>query len=228
MQHPRIRQFLRPTAFVLTALAFTGCGGFLNDAFVNTIVGGVVPVTPGPVAAFVMVRGVNRTGQNVEFIITIEKQVLVTDEDGDFQTDDEGNFITQPERQTVNLTTAPNGRATDLGILFDCSVEPVTIVGLGENLLPTDAAVFVGGSGPGGSTGFGVTAANVNPLSLYDGNFNCGDTIIFEAFQAFGVPGGVALQAFLLPGSEQPGQFSGPSTFENYANFLESQVREDE
>jgi hypothetical protein len=220
--------YRRAALAILIAAAIGGCGAFLNDAFLNTTVGGIVPVTPGPVAAFVLVRGVNQSGQNVEFIVTIEKQMLVTDDDGNYQTDEDGNFITQPVRRTVNLATSPAGNSTDIGVLFDCAIEPVTIVGLGENLLPTDAAVFVGGAGPGGAGGFGVTAPYINPLSLYDGNFNCGDTIIFEAFQANGVPGGVAIQAFLLPGSEQPGQFQGPSTFENYANFLESQVQEEE
>jgi len=46
-----------------------------------------------------------------------------------------------------------------------CDVEPVTIVGLGENLLPTDAGVFVGGEGPSGAGGFGVSASEVTPLS---------------------------------------------------------------
>jgi hypothetical protein len=228
-----VRNFYRAKRWsIVTLLALgctlLGCGGIFNDAFVNTIVGGVVPVTPGPVAAFVFVRGNNRTGQVVEFIVTVEKQVLVLDEQGNPTTDDQGNFITTLERQTVSLVTNPTGRATDLGVLFDCSVEPVTLIGLGENLLPTDPAVFVGGQGSGGAAGFGVLAPNLNPLSLEAGNFECGDTIIFEAFQSFGVPGGVSLQTYRLSYRDQPGQFSGPSTFDNYADFLESQVREDE
>jgi len=63
-------------------------------------------------------------------------------------------------------------------------------------------------------------------LLISEGNFNCGDTIIFNAFRSSGVAGGVALNAFLLPGSEQPSIFSGPDTFVNYQQFLESQVQE--
>ena len=160
--------------------------------------------------------------------LTIEREVLVVDEDGDFQLDDMGAFVTRPERRTVRLTTSPVGIANDLGVLFPCGQSPVTLIGLGENLLPTDAAVFVGGQGPAGTTGFGVTAEGVNPLSLAAGNFNCGDTVIFRAFRNLGVAGGIGLQTFLLPGSEQPSVFSGPSTFENFEQFLESQIRESE
>ncbi len=201
---------------------------FFNPAFINTISGGQVPVTPGPGAAFVMVRVTNETNQNVEFIVTIEREVLVKDEDGDFQVDDQGNFITRPQRKTVQLTTNATGLATDIGVLFDCSESPVTIVGLGEELLPTDAAVFVGGEGAGGAAGFGVPVGNLNPLRLDIGNFNCGDTIIFRAFISSGVPGGVGLQTYLLPGSEQPDEFRGPSTFVNLEQFLESQILENE
>ncbi len=213
------------------ALLCTGCGvssAVLNPAFVNTVSGGVVPVTPGPGADFILVRGHNDTSQPIEFIVTIEREVLVLDEEGNIQFDDLGNFVTQSVRQTVQLNTFPGGLTNDLGVVFPCAQSPITLVGLGENLLPTDAAVFVGGGGPAGIEGFGVTAENLNPLSLEAGNFNCGDTIIFDAIQSTGVPGGVAVTAFLLPGSEQPSVFQGPDTFVNLEQFLQSQVREDE
>ena len=127
-----------------------------NPAFINTLSGGQVPVTPGPGAAYVLVRVVNETAQVVEFVVTIEREVLVVDDEGNFEQDEQGNFITVPERETVNLTTNPTGLATDLGVLFPCGESPVTVVGLGENLLSTDAAIFVGGEGAGGATGFGV------------------------------------------------------------------------
>jgi hypothetical protein len=216
-------------ALVAAVLLATGCGsGVFNPAFVNTLVGGVVPVTPGPAAAFVLVRCVNETNQGVEFIVTIEREVLVLDEDGDYQVDDDGNWLTETVRRTVRLTTQATGTARELGTLFPCDTSPVTYVGLGENLLPTDAAVYVGGEGTGGAAGYGVAAGDLNPLQLAIGNFNCGDTIIFRAYQAIGVAGGVGLQSLLLPGSEQPESFSGPSTFENLERFLEEQVRENE
>lgn len=220
-------RFVSTVVLVAVAgLSLTGaaCGGAgLNSAFINTFYGGEIPVTPGPGAAFVLVRAVNETNQNVEFIVTIEREVLVRDTEGQFQVDDEGNFVTVPERQTMRVNTSATGLATETGVLFPCGESPVTIVGLGENLLPTDAAIFVGGGGAGGVTGFGVPASTLNPLRLDTGNFNCGDTVIFRAFTSVGVAGGVALQTLLLPGSEQPSEFNGPDTFVNLEEFLATQ-----
>ncbi len=212
-----------------------GCGAtsVLNAAFLNQLTGGVVPVTPGPSAKFVLVLGANETDQTIEFIITVETSVLQRDDDGAFQIDEDGEFVTRPERQTVRLFTTPNGGARRMGTLFSCDVSPVTLIGLGENLLPTDRHISVGGGGPTGIPGSGVTVPNLNPLPVAgfrpDGSFfNCGDTIIFQAFQNNTVPGNVSVQVFLLPGSEQPSVFSGPSTFANLANFQAAQRREDE
>lgn len=209
----------------------TGCGltsGVFNPAFVNSLYGGQVPLTPGPAAAFVFVRCVNETGLAAEFIVTIERNVLVTDEDGFPQVDEDGDFVTRPERETVRLQSGPTGTAREMGVLFPCGESPVTVVGLGETLTSDDVAVFVGGTGTGGAAGVGVRVGDLNPLLLEAGNFNCGDTIIYQAFQAAGLPGGVGLQAFLLPGSEQPSIFAGPSTFENLEAFLESQQRDEQ
>lgn len=207
-------------------LLLTGCGtiGVLNPAFVNTVFGGIVPVTPGPASAFILVRAINGTAQNVEFIVTIEKDELQRNPDGSFIVDSEGNFATEPVRETVSLTTFPNGQARELGVLFPCGESPITLIGLGENLLPTDSAVFVGGTGPAGTGGFGISAVQINPLSLAVGNFNCGDTIIFRAIRSPGTSGGVALESLLLPGSEQPSIFPGPSTFENFERILATQA----
>ncbi len=223
----RVSTALRVLGFT-TLLVGSGCGDLFSPAARNTFVGGFVPVTPGPIAPFVFVRAVNKTDQVVEFIVTIEKEILVRDDAGNFVTDDNGVFLTQPKRQTVRLTTFPGGLSSELGVVFDCSLEPVTLIGLGENLLPTDAAVFVGGSGPASTGGFGVTAEGLNPLSLAAGNFTCGDTLIFTAFQSVGTPGGVLLRSDRLSGATQPGTFAGPSTFENLAAFFESQVRENQ
>jgi hypothetical protein len=224
----RIASVLTLVGGAALLLGSSSCGsGVFNPAFVNSLVGGQIPVTPGPPAAFVLVRGLNETNQTVEFIVTIQRAVLVTDDEGNFQVDDQGNFITEPKRETVRLNTSATGLGTDVGVLFPCGESPVTIVGLGENLQPTDAAVFVGGEGAGGNTGFGVRAESLFPLRIDVGNFNCGDTIVFQAFASTGVAGGVALQTFLLPGSEQPSEFSGPSTFANYEEFLAAQSEEE-
>jgi hypothetical protein len=86
----------------------------------------------------------------------------------------------------------------------------------------------VGGEGAGGATGIGVRAESLNALSLAEGDFNCGDTVIFRAIVQTGLAGGIKLQSFLLPGYEQPRDFSGPSTFVNFQQFLETQVSEDD
>ncbi len=212
-------------ACLTIGLLLTGCGlgTIFNAAFVNTVFGGVVPVTPGPPASFVLVRAINGTDQNVEFIVTIEIDELQRNPDGSFQVDNEGNFITVLTRETVSLTTFPNGTARELGVLFPCGESPITLIGLGENLLPTDSAAFVGGQGQAGAGGFGISASQINPLSLAAGNFNCGDTVIFRAFSSTGISGGVALESLLLPGSEQPSLFPGPSTFVNFEQILAAQ-----
>ena len=214
-------------SFVSLAAACGAATAIFNPAFVNTVAGGVVPVTPGPSAAFVLVRCLNQTNQVVEFIVTIEREVLVRDDQGDFQIDENNQFVTRPERQTVRLTTTPNTKAREVGTLFSCGESPVTVVGLGENLLPTDRAVFVGGQGTGGAAGIGVTAGNLNPLVLEVGNFNCGDTIIYQAFLSNNVAGGVALRSLLLPGSEQPSVFVGPNTFATVQTLLEASIADD-
>ena len=126
-----------------------GCGtSIFSPAFVNQVSGGSFPLTPGPGAAFVLVRGVNDTGQTAEFIVTIDRLVIETDENGNFLFDQEtGEPITREERETKRLLTQPAGLGNDLGVLFECGQFPVIRIGLGEDLLPTDAAVFVGGSG---------------------------------------------------------------------------------
>ncbi len=215
----------------LVSVASFGCGSsaaLLNPAFVNSQVGGVTPQTPGPGANFVLVRVVNSTGQQVEFIVTIDRDVLELDAEGNPQRDEDGNLLTMAQRETVQLQTGPTGSASESGVLFECADSRITRIGLGENLLPTDAAVFVGGSGAAGSAGFGVPAGSLNPLSLETGNFNCGDTVIFRAIVQTSQAGGVGLQSFLLPGFEQPSEFSGPNTFVNYQQFLETQVSEND
>lgn len=223
MKQLRRRSGLSLLAIFAASLSATGCGTtFLNPAFLNTTSGGQFPVTPGPSAAFVLVRALNQTGTTVEFFVTIEREKLRVDDDGNFVLDDLGNFATDPVRETVRVLTGTAGLSTDIGVLFPCGQSPVTLVGLGENLLPTDRHIAVGGEGAGGATGVGVTVENLNPLSLAQSNFNCGDTIIYRAFRSTGTPGGVLVSTFLLPGSEQPFDFAGPSTFVEFQDLLDT------
>ena len=223
----RVIRTVLAVAFAAVLLG-VGCGGFFNPAFVNTLSGGQFPLTPGPEAAFVFVRAVNETGENAEFIITIERLTIERDDEGEPLVDDSGNVITRPTRETVNLNTFAQAPSNELGVLFSCQEEPINVVGLGENLLPTDSALFLGGQGTGGIPGFGIPAAGIPPLVRQAGNFACGDTIIFRAIRSTGVAGGVVVNSFLLPGFEQPSIFTGPNTFVNLERFLESQTPEDD
>ncbi len=206
------RLILSIFAIVATGGVF-GCTGIFDTTFVNATSGGVFPLTPGPEAAFVFVRAINDTAQNAEFIVTIERQVNETDDSGAVIFDEFGNVITRPTRETVRLNTFAAAPANELGVVFSCKNSAINIVGLGADLLPTDAAVFVGGQGTGGAAGFGVPASLVPPLERQAGNFSCGDTIIFRAFPDIRQAGGVNIKTLLLPGFEQPSSFTGPSTF---------------
>ena len=224
---------------VAILLFLAGCGGtasFFNPSFINAFEGGYFPITPGPEAAFVLVRVRNETTNPADFIVTIERTVIVEDADGNPQFDDEGNLLTVDQMETVRLRTFPRASANDIGVLFPCDESPVIRVGLGENLLPGEPAAFIYAAfdeqtGVVGG-GFGVAAEGLNPLS-YNApggpNFVCGDTVVFRMFTSTGgtSAGNVKFQTFLQPGSEQPGVFVGPNTFVNYAEFLESQIRED-
>lgn len=212
----------------IVLLLFVGCGstaGFFNPAFVNTATGGVFPVTPGPGADFILVRALNETGLNAEFIITIEREVFETDENGNVLLDEIGQPIFRAFRETIRLNTRTASPANEIAVLFPCDVSPINLVGLGENLLPDDAAIFLGGTGTGVIIGGGVSVGDLAPLSRLASppNFVCGDTIIFRAINSTQTIGTVKLQTFLLPGFEQPSVFAGPNTFVNYQNFLESQ-----
>ena len=217
------------------AVLLIGCGGtvsFLNPTFLNSIQGGVFPVTPGPNAGFVLVRVRNETQEVAEFVVTIERTVKVLDDDGNAQRDENGDLVTRDEMETVRLRTFPENLANDAGVLFDCRDSPVIRLGLGENLLAGEPAAFIyedynretGVSGGG----YGVSAEGLNPLAVP--NFVCGDTVIYRMFESTGTgtSGNVKFQALLQPGSEQPFEFTGPSTFLNYEQFLQTQVREDE
>lgn len=236
---PRVRTQGILVGLLSLAVLSLGCdnASFFNPGFLNQVQGGVFPVTPGPGAAFVLVRVHNDTGNVADFIVTIERRVLVVDEEGNAQFDDNGELLTREEMQTVRLRTFPVALANDTGVLFTCEESPVIRVGLGEDLLPGDAAAFIIEDYNEGAAiqtgGFGVAAEGLNPLVLDAGdvsNFNCGDTIIFRAFTSSGTgtAGNIKFQAFLQPGSEQPSLFGGPNTFVNYADFLEDQMREDE
>ncbi|MCK4660885.1 MAG: hypothetical protein KAV82_15300 [Phycisphaerae bacterium] len=204
-----------------TGLCF-GCGEnatLFNPGFINYSLGGIYPLVPGPQSGFILVRVINSTSnpsQNARFVVTAERQDETTDENG-------VTTITT-EMETVRLQTYPEGRANEVGILFDC---PVLRVGLGENIgFPgTEPGVYLGAV-PGQAEGFGVPG-HVNPLSAIDGNFECGDTLVFEATSWAGAAGNIKVVSYVLDADEQPAQISGPDTFNNARTVLEQYSFED-
>ena len=199
---------------VLVAVgALPGCGEnatLFNPSFVNFAVGGVVPLVPGPNSGFILARVVNNTPDNIRFVVTAERETEIIDE--------EGVSTIETTYETVRLPTFPTAQANEVGILFDC---PVARVGLGENIdFPgTEPGLFIGAV-PGEQEGFGVPGS-ANPLAAKAGNYDCGDTLIFEAASRAGTVGNVRVSTFVLDADEQPTQFSGPDTFNNARSVIE-------
>lgn len=197
----------------LGVLAFgtlLGCGqstGLFNPSFVNFAVGGVFPLVPGEENRFVLVTVVNSTSgsplpQSIRWVVTAEQQVETA---GD---DDVVTVAIEP--RTVRLQTTPEQLANQVGVLFEC---PVERVGLGVNIdFPASEPGLFVGAVTGGAEGFGVPG-NVNPLDVAAGNFQCGDTVIFQASYLAGTVGNVTVGSFVLDASGQAAQVRGPDTF---------------
>lgn len=207
---------------VLAPTVVVGCGSnvsFLNPSFVNTVQGGVVPLTPLPESQFILVQCVNRTQNPIQFILTIEREETVS---GDTVDGTDGE-VAPPQlvAETRFLDTFPEGQNSTIGILFEC---PVVRVGLGANLnFPEDdPGLFIGQPGDVAIIqGFGVPG-RVNPLDARAGNFECGDTLIFEVITSTGIPGNVSVGTYVLPWDTQPTEYSGPNTFVNTRQLLDS------
>jgi len=207
----------------LTLLA--GCNPsatLFSDELRNLTSGNVVPLTPGQPSNFVFVRLVNETQDAIQFVVTAERQFAVLDE--------EGNRVIQTENETVHLNTFPLESVNEIGALFDC---PVTRVGLGDDLNSiTSPGLFVLDNfdpedpTAGLGQGAGVTSG-LGPLDSRVGNFGCGDTLVFRVIESQGSVGNLQVQAFVLLASTQPTEFTGPHTFNNARNFIESQVFEE-
>lgn len=211
-------------ATIALGILLAAVGGCINpdatlfsNTFRNTVQGDVVPLAPGEPSQFVMVRLINDTADSIEFVVTAERQILITD--------DEGNPVIQSSRETVRLPTFPNQRTNEIGALFDC---PVTRIGLGEDIdrPATEPGMFVQpGLGNTTTPGFGVPS-NLLPLDSRAGNFGCGDTLILRAISRPSAVGNIQVQGFVLPWTEQPQEFIGPHTFNNARLFLEEQIPE--
>ena len=100
-------------------------------------------------------------------------------------------------------------------------------MGLGENIdFPgTEPGLYIGAV-PGEQEGFGVPGS-VNPLSAAAGNYECGDTLIFDAAIRSGTVGNTRVTTFVLDADEQPTEVSGPDTFNNARTVIEEYAFEE-
>lgn len=197
-------------------VVMTGCGAdaalLLNPAFVNQIEGGVLfPLAPRPDTGLLFIRANNATTESITFLITVERSTLLV----------EGNTtMTLSESKTTEVFTEPGSNSNDAGILFNCDENnQITRIGLGRNLNQpsTDAGLFIGGFNDV-IPGFGVPG-NINPLDALDGDFECGDTIVYRAIQSVNQPGGFRVQAFIIPWENQPDNTTR-NTFDVASQFL--------
>ncbi len=192
---------------VLEAVTVPGCGNsallFLNPALVNQTQGGLFPLTPGPETGSLLIRVVNTTSETLTFIVTAERA--------------QGDVAST---ETHDLFTVPGRFTGESGYLFECTPDnPILRIGLGENLNAptTETGLFVGAAGAI-DQGFGVPS-NINPLSATEGDFRCGDTIIFQAIESANTTGGFRVQPFLLSDAGQP-DVSVFNTFQVAVDFL--------
>lgn len=214
----------RTILLLAASLLVSGCGEnarLFSDEFRSYASGDVVPLAPGEPSQLVLVRLVNDTPDRVEFVVTAERQVLITDE--------QGRGVIETTNETVRLPTSPVETANEVGALFDC---PVTRIGLGEDLNRpySDPGLFLregGAETVGGEAGFGVPSS-LPPLDSPAGNFGCGDTLVFRVIESRGDVANIKVQAFVLPAASQPTAFLGPHTFNNVRIFLEEQTEEGE
>ena len=100
-----------------------------NQSFISQIVGGIVPIAPGPDVGYVEVLVINNTNQSIEWVVTAETEQVIVRLDGVG-----GVLGFDPPRtlepQTVDLLTDVN--APTLAIVFDTSPVEFPPVGPGK------------------------------------------------------------------------------------------------
>jgi hypothetical protein len=202
---------------LVPVLPLLGCAStlFLNPSFVNQQTGEVYPLVPDDRSGFILIRVNNATRADIEFVVTAE---LIRPSE-----DDPSTTVIVPV--SYNLLTQSDQAANDLGVLVDC---PVYRIGLGEDLdrPATEPALYINATAVG-QGGVGVPG-NVNPLNSDAGNFDCGDTIVFQAREAAGLPGGVLAASFVLDDDAFTDAVTGVDTFVHARSFLEEQETPEE
>ncbi len=100
-----------------------------NQSFINQIVGGIVPIAPGPDVGYVEVLVINNTDQSVEWVVTAESEEIIA------RLDRVGGVVgfdppRRLEPETVDLLT--DIVTPTLAIVFDTSPVEFPPVGPGE------------------------------------------------------------------------------------------------
>ncbi len=202
-------------------IGMAGCGAdaalLLNPAFVNQIEGGVLfPLAPRPDTGLLLIRANNATTEPITFLITVERSTVLAD----------GDATTITNSETTEVFTRPGSNSNEAGVLFPCDENnPIVRIGLGRNLNQpsTDAGLFIGGFNDV-VPGFGVPG-NINPLDILNGDFRCGDTLVYRAIQSVNQPGGFRVQAFIIPWENQPDN-TARNTFDVASQFLSGRPTE--
>ena len=100
-----------------------------NQSFISQIVGGLVPIAPGPDVGYVEVLVINNTAQSVEWVVTAETEQIIARLDG-LGTVLGFDPARTLEPETVELLTDIN--APTLAIVFSTSPVEFPPVGPGE------------------------------------------------------------------------------------------------
>ncbi|GJM25232.1 MAG: hypothetical protein DHS20C16_16470 [Phycisphaerae bacterium] len=206
----RMTVFGLPVLMLMSTMFGCNASLLLNPSFLNQQTGEIFPLVPGDRTGFVLVRANNSSSAAIEFVITAERRLPSDDDPSGFTI----------EKETFRVLTQPQQAANDLGVLIEC---PIFRLGLGEDLdrPGTEPGLFVGATAVGAG-GFGVPS-NVNPLNSDSTNFDCGDTVVFQAREAPNTAGGVLAASFVLDDEGFSGDIIGLDTFGNARALLEEQ-----
>lgn len=117
---------------LLLCLGSVACNSeatLFNDAFLNLVAGGQVPIAPGPDAGYIMVFVNNSTDQSIEWVVTAESEEIIVNLDGN------GGVVgfdppRTLEQETVELLTDVD--TPTLAIVFSNSPVDFVPVGPGE------------------------------------------------------------------------------------------------
>ncbi len=78
----KYRSIILTLLFSLGSLSCNPEVTFFNQAFLNLIAGGQVPIAPGPDAGYVMALVINSSDQSIEWVVSAESEEIIVNLDG--------------------------------------------------------------------------------------------------------------------------------------------------